>query len=528
MSKQYSDNLFRVIKSLSKSEKRSFKLFMNRIGDKEEKKIISIFDHITKQKIYNEKKILSKEKSLKSEQMPNLKAHLYIQIMKCLAASPSLRTAELKVTSLLDYARILYNRCLYDECLKMLEKAKKSAMENDTKILLFEILELEKLALRQTVHEGNEARVESIITETERTAQSIQNINIFSNLSLKLNSLYQRTGFIRNNSDYEKVKRFFESSLPEYEEKQLSFHEKLYLYYSFTGYFYFIQDFKSGSLYAKKWVNLFESNPQMIYHKTELYIRALNNLLASQSKLHLYEEFYDTHKKLIALKRDPKLSKTENINLNLFKTIYLHEINRHYMLGEFTSGTRIVKKLESELNSLIPKLDRHTVLIFYYKIACLYFGASNFRTAIKWLNKIVNEKEIALREDIHSFTRILRLISYFELGDEELIEHNIKSTYRFLLKKGTLQHYQYLILNFLKNLKHNSTQKKLITAFSNLKKEMRKLENSRYEKRAFLYFDIISWLESKIENRPVEDVIKQKAGRKLQSSNIYRTNNNLL
>lgn len=131
------------------------------------------------------------------------------------------------------------------------------------------------------------------------------------------------------------------------------------------------------------------------------------------------------------------------------------------------------------------------------------------------MNKIINEKETALREDIHSFARILRLISYFELGDEELVAYNIKSTYRFLLKKGTLYLYQNLILNFLKGLEKNNTRKKLIAAFEELKIQMQKLMSSRYEKRAFIYFDIISWLESKIENRTVEALIKEKARKKL-------------
>ena len=37
------------------------------------------------------------------------------------------------------------------------------------------------------------------------------------------------------------------------------------------------------------------------------------------------------------------------------------------------------------------------------------------------------------------------------------------------------------------------------------------LEKNTYEKRAFLYRDIISWLESKIENRKISDIIKEKA-----------------
>jgi hypothetical protein len=40
--------------------------------------------------------------------------------------------------------------------------------------------------------------------------------------------------------------------------------------------------------------------------------------------------------------------------------------------------------------------------------------------------------------------------------------------------------------------------------------KLRQYENNRFETRAFAYLDIISWLESKINNLPVEDVIATK------------------
>jgi len=53
---------------------------------------------------------------------------------------------------------------------------------------------------------------------------------------------------------------------------------------------------------------------------------------------------------------------------------------------------------------------------------------------------------------------------------------------------------------------------------TDLKKEFRKLydvlkvyENHPYEKRAFLYLDILSWLESHLQNRPVSEIIREKA-----------------
>jgi RNase P/RNase MRP subunit POP5 len=44
---------------------------------------------------------------------------------------------------------------------------------------------------------------------------------------------------------------------------------------------------------------------------------------------------------------------------------------------------------------------------------------------------------------------------------------------------------------------------------------MQVLEKNKFEKKAFLYFDIISWLESKIENKTIQEVIKDKAKIKL-------------
>jgi hypothetical protein len=39
---------------------------------------------------------------------------------------------------------------------------------------------------------------------------------------------------------------------------------------------------------------------------------------------------------------------------------------------------------------------------------------------------------------------------------------------------------------------------------------LQRYEKNRFETRAFMYLDIISWLESKIRHVPVQDVIREK------------------
>ncbi len=510
MSNVKSEQLFNLIKALSKGEKRFFKLYVSRLGKIDNKKFIILFDAIEKQKIYNEEKIIHQQKELNPKQLPNLKTHLYFQLLKSLRLSNSNNLRSIKMMDLIDYARLLYSKCLYKECVKMLDKAKKAAIINDQSVFLLEILEIEKLVLSKTLDAGNEERVRHIINETIKVTESIKNLNIFSNLSLQFDSYYNKLGFVRNNDELKKVTTYFNESLPKYDLKKISFQEKLYLYKSYVGFYFFTQNFTLGYFYANKWVDLFKEQPEMIILKPEMYIKALNSLLAAQNKLYYYSDFTKTLKTLVAIKREKKIILTENLNLNLFRAIYVHEINRHFMLGEFKSGTRIVGALENELNKIITKLDKHSILLLYYKIACLYFGSGNYRTALTWLNKITNEREIALREDIHSFARILSLISHYELGNDDLVESYIRSTYRYFIKKGDLSLYQKYILNFLKRLLMENEIKNVRLRFITLKEQMERLQKNKFEKRFFLYFDIISWLESKIENRSVQMIIQAK------------------
>jgi tetratricopeptide (TPR) repeat protein len=517
MSKIISEALYKLIRSLTKSEKRQFKIYGQRIASEKDKKFIKLFDVIAGMKTYDETIIRKKIPEISKLQLPNAKAHLYHQILKCLRFTLANKEGKQKIMEMTENARILYNKCLYADALSVIDKAKKKAKEYDSKILLLEILELEKSALRQGMQESLEKRADYIINETQLTAKSIQNINIFSNLALKLNTYYQKQGFISSNNDLLKIEKYFKQNIPVYDEKKLSFNELVYLYYALTGYYLYISNFKKAYEYACKWSDLFETYKTMKSNYIEMYIKALNARLVVENKLYKYTDFMQTHRKLVALKRDKEIVLTKNIYLNLFKTIYIHEINRHFMLGEFKSGTRIVSKLENELNKMISVLDKNTILIFYYKIACLYFGSSNFKTAIKWLNRIIHEPETNLREDLHSFARILLLICYFELGDHEMIEMNIRATYRFLLKKQGFVKYKHYIMSFLREVQNVISVNEVIEKFKKLKIRMERLQKDRFERRAFIYFDIISYLESKIENKSIQDKVKEKAQTKIQS-----------
>src|SRR5690606_20276829 len=174
----------------------------------------------------------------------------------------------------------------------------------------------------------------------------------------------------------------------------------------------------------------------------------------------------------------------------LFKYITINDINQHFLTGNFSGGISLITQIEHGLDQFIDKLGKHSAITFYYKFACMYMGDSNYRMSAYWLQKIINEQNVAVREDIHCFARLLNLYNHYEMGNVDIVDYYIKSTYRFLLKKDDLGNYQKYILNFLRNLNKGTTEGELIDRFTQLRSQLLTLVDP-YEKRAFIYFDII-------------------------------------
>lgn len=499
----------RLIGSMKKSEKRLFKLLAARQGQ-ETPLFIQLFDCIEKYGNPDDEDILSRVPGISKQQLPNQKIFLYNYILKSLNFSSASDSRVAEIGSLIASCRILYDKCLYADCLRMVDKTRRLASEYGLSLQMLEVLEIEKLAIRHSISLDHLKRTEQNVERTVHALQEGGMSSRFHDFAVSLNVNYIRHGFPRNVREMNEVKKYFNEFLPVHDPRKLDVTSAMYSGYAMTSYYLYIQDYRNSFRHATKWINIFETHAHLQWEFTEMYIRALNSLLVVLNKLNDRKRFVEVHKTLIGLKRRTDIRLTENLKLNLFKAIYIHEINYHYMIGEFRIGTRIVSRLEKELDRFIPYLDHHSLLLFYYKIAGLYLGAGNYRKALVWLGRITLGKDMNIRADLQTFARILSLICHYELEDQRLVESNLRSLYRYLLKTDDFSAYNKLILSFIRKLVMTVPGEKMTKQFSSLRSNLLPLTKQRYERRAFYYFDVISWLESKIENRTVEEIIKRK------------------
>lgn len=509
MANHSKDSLFVLIKSLSKSEKRHFKLYVNRLDVNVDAKFLSLFTLLDKMSDYDDDEIL-KSKIVTKLQLSNLKAHLYKQILVSLRMNPVNQNIRILIREQLDFATILYHKGLYKQSLKILDKVKLTAIEHEEKNIAFEILELEKVIESQYITRSIVGRADELITQAKELSKQNVIASKLSNLSLQLYSIMLKSGYAKSDKEMQEINNYFDSRLPEYQIEELGFREKLWLYQAHLWHSFLIQDFLSCYKYASKWVDLFYENPQMIFLNPVWFLKGNNYLLECLYLIKhksYFKEALERLEQTIALEAFPK---NDNIHSLHFLCFYNSKFNLHFLEGDFEGGLYLADEVLKNLKKHEDRIDEHHIMVFYYKIACLYFGAGNNRKCIEYLKKIIENKNLTMREDLMCFARVLSLVAHYEASMDYHLEIQLKSTYTFLIKMNELHEVQREMIKFLKNL-GNIYPHQLKSEFKKLHARLKTFENHPYEKRAFLYLDIISWLESKIENKPVAVIIQEKA-----------------
>ena len=146
-------------------------------------------------------------------------------------------------------------------------------------------------------------------------------------------------------------------------------------------------------------------------------------------------------------------------------------------------------------------------------LAFLYFMAGKHKETIAWLYKIIGAGGLKARADFDSMVRIFYIIAQYEKGSSaQFMKSLLRSTYRFLIKREQMYKYEKIILDFIrKKLIRMNSGDDLVELLKGLREQLLAIQKDPFEGRPLEYFDLISWINSKIENRPFAEVLMEKS-----------------
>ncbi len=507
MAELQKDFLFILVKSLTTSEKRQFKLYVNRLGINTDAKFLLLFSELDKMSEYNERAILAKNISTK-QQLSNLKAHLYKQLLVSLRMNPSHQNYRIQLREQLDFANILYQKGLYKQALKILDKAKQSALELDEKSIASEIIDLEKVIESQYITRSIAGRADELIWQSDALSIQNQYATQLSNLSLKLYSEMLSHGYVKNDEGRREILEIFNAQIKNIKPSKLNFTEKLWFYKAHVWKNQLLQDYKYTLKYAFQWVELFHRNPGMIPSHPVWYIKGytyLLKILFLYGRIDILEKQFDQFNRMVS---SQSFGHNENLQSLIFLTRYNTLMNIHFIKGEFFIGTKLIPGIEIKMEKLRDKIDEHHFMIFYIKMAAMFFGSKKYTASIAYSMKILESKG-NVQEDLLFHTRILILMSKYESGSDEDYDEFIKATLKFTQKMKKPEAFHFESIHFFKNLNSLVLQKRH-EAFESFDKKLILFSENEYYRRSLLYIDIHGWVQAKVQNVDVIEIIKRK------------------
>lgn len=507
MPKTPSDKLFKLIKSLSGSEKRYFKVH---VGSKEGKdsKYLQLFDAIEAQTDFDDealKQAVYAGGRIQSRKYSELKAYLYELILKSLQGYDEKSSVRYKLKHLLLSVRVLFRRSLFSDCGEVLAKARKLAEQYEVFTALLEVLTWEKqLAYTQGNIDFLDAELDRIAKEEQDALRKLEAVAAYRTLFLRLLVSLRKDASLIGKDYRERLGAVVDSPLLKAGVIADSHQAQLLYYRTRSIYHLALSELPEFYELSKALISLMEAQPHFLKEDVSEYISALSNLIMSCGRLGKYKElerYLDKLGKVHPLSMDDELK--------IHRQYYQNKFSLCIAKGDFEEGKRALSAHLKERERFDPSLfETHT---FYYNYFYIAFGAQDYDEALTFLNKWLDLDHTIERQDLQGIARILNLIVHFELGNFVLLDSLLRSTYRYLRKHEQLHEVERQIITFIRKAIDSPSKRALKAAYEQLKLTFQDESKDAVTKSFFTKaFDIMAWLESKTEDRPFAAVLQER------------------
>lgn len=504
-----STELFKLIKSLSKSEKRFFKLSSSLQSG--EKNYLKVFDFIDSQDEYDEeqmKKTFKKEKFIKH--LPSEKNHLYKLILKSLRSYYSEQSISSLLKQEIKNIEILYNKALYKECEKFVSRAKKMATENEKFYYWYELLAWEKKLVEEGFEEGVFSDdMDKLVTEEEEVIAKLRNVAEYQIIYSKINLIFRSGGFTRSDEEQKIVEGIADYHLIKGKNTALSTRAATMCYYIKGLCAATNRNFEDSFQFFNRTIEILDNNPKIKTDSGQRYVLSLSFLLRC------YIDILDFKKaeELIILMRNLETEPgfdSMDIKVRIFSNSYIQELAMLQRQGKFAESLNVVNQIEEVENQYIGKITKEQEVLLTYHKAISYFGVNDYKKALSYINEVLNDNEQNLRQDIYSFSRIFNLVLHFELENYDFLEYIIKSTNRYLSKQGRVSGAESVIIKYIRRMAKVILPSERIEYLNQLKQELDELMLDKHEQVLLEYFDINAWVLSKLNKTSFESEVAQK------------------
>jgi len=491
------ENLYDLIKSLSRTEKRYFKIYC--ASQNGNKNYLKLFNEIDKQAAdgnqYNESLIREKLKGERfANQLSFTKAYLKDLIQKSLSRQYQESDIDIGLNESVKQCKVLYNKCLWHQFHTLVEQTKKLAYKHERFGIILTLIEIEKAApIEEFIPERDD---NALLKEETDVINFIKNLHEYNILEQNVQREASKMGRKRGDVLDEFINRIEKNPLLSSPEKALSFKAKE-KYWETKYHLSFMKfDLSRNIYFIQKCYDIIESNPSPFegfasnyWHEIVMSLISLTLRTGDYSGIEGYLQSAKNH--------------STNFDVDRIGYLKLETLIRLWTAAqqkEWGNTDALIQNAESVIKKYYDRIDRLFLGRVYYRIIKLLLLQERYLESLKYVNICLNNPDyFPTREDVIANIRILNIIIHYEINNTDLLYHLLKSTYRYLKSRKRLYVFEELLLKFIKQLPRTGKNDDLAGNLSLLKNEMIKLRDEPEIIGILMNFDYIDWIDRKIQ-----------------------------
>jgi hypothetical protein len=497
-----SNDLFELIKSLSKSEKRYFRMFASLNARGGSSKYLQLFDLIDARSDYDEEKVRSAfAEKFAVRHFSEAKYYLYNAILRSLHMYGIDQWDDMRIMTTMHHAMLLFDKKLFRQSEKLLARAREQAVENQRWHLAVEAQQLQYRIREQTGTSPQEvdALVEQMLGYNEIWRGNLKHWGIYVRLLTRINT----TGRPRNSEQLAEFGRLLEEehdTRAPHAESQLG---AIYRLYSHAIYQQAGGDYRGAAESFRMMLPMLQSGAWAEHLSVTPILYNICMLSIKGRDAATFQEHYP-----LLMERTDKSPRSAYYKLHITALTLQPEF--HLMMGDYHAALATSAELELALDLGDDLLDVASRAYIMMLLLSIHFGLGNHDRCIEYLNIIFAMKPDGLPAHRYGVARIYQLMIHFERGDDDLLEHLLRSAHRYFIASGRGFRAEKAIITFIKRALRSGSRREWAVMFRDLLNDITPLLDDPFESGFLNWIDLISWLESRISNRPYAEIRRER------------------
>lgn len=500
-----SESLIYLINNLTKQEKKEFSLY---ISNKPEKDYIFLFRLIDDKKVSDPEELKMSFLAAKPTSSFNtVVIYLFDLLIDILTRLRTEQDSYYLLFNELLHARVLYEKSMYQECFQVLKKVKEKAVyyENHFALLVAQRLELNYL-LTLDFEDMDEQKLLNKQYKMNNTLKSIRQLNEQSSLYELLKYRMINRGASRSLEETQKLDDLVTSEISivasaGVENFEIKKNHQLFQ----ANYFITVGDYKAAFNSFVELNKLFEENSHLWNNPPVYYLMTVEGMLESLRIMHNYEGMNYFIEKLTKLS-----SPSSSFQLNVTYVIFIYRLFSFIDAGDFDkAGIWIAEHQASLIDKMLLLKEQQQAEMSLY-IALIHLGNGEYRKARKRLSATIGRGHL-YSLPLFRTIRIVNVMIHYELGDVDYIQSEIRSIKREMSKnKGYNLKVESFLLKFLNYSFADTNRKRRAEIWESMAEEVHALYADKYETQILRKFDFVAWVEAKIFEVPLSDILKRE------------------